>query len=98
MRGYRFSRNIQESVSRAIKLGVDPTFIEAVTGMSKRQIQWIASGERPRNSMRNQDCGCRRTRQRNQKSEHPEVSNDGIVMIIYLSQREHVFFTVPESL
>jgi len=94
MRGRRFSRDIQESVSRAINLGVDPTFIGAITGVSKRQIQCIASEEKPRNSIRDQDCGCRRTRQRILKSEHPEVSNDGIVMIMYLfTKRTRLFLS-----
>jgi len=43
MRGYHFSRDVQESVPRATKLGMDPTVIEAVTGMSKQKIQWIVS-------------------------------------------------------
>jgi len=44
MRGHRFSRDIQELVTRATRLGMDPTVIEVtVTGVSKRQIQWIAS-------------------------------------------------------
>jgi len=96
--GSSFSRNIQESVSRAIKLGVDPTFIEAVTGVSKRQMQWITSEEKPGNSMRNQDCGCRRMPQRILKSEHPGVSNDGIAMIMYLFTKRTRLFTVLESL
>ena len=81
MCGRHFSRDIQESVSRATKLGVDPTVIEAVTGVSKRQIQRIVSeGEHGDLA---QDCG-RCTHQRILKSEHLEVSGDGVATGIHL--------------
>jgi len=83
MRGRRFSRDIRESVSCATKLGLDPTIIEAVTGVSKRQIQRIAFEEEHRELTRNQDRG-RRTRQRLLKSEHLEVSRCGTTIAVHL--------------
>jgi transposase len=72
MRGRRFSKDIRESVSCATKLGLDPTIIQAVTGVSKRQIQRILSEEHE-DSAQGRDYGGR-TRQRILKPEHLEVS------------------------
>ena len=81
MRGRRFPRGTQETVSRAAKLGMDPTLIEAISGISKRQIQRIVSKERHGGSTRHRECG-ERSHQRILKSEHLEVSNKSLVMAV----------------
>ena len=95
-RGHRFSRDIWESVSCATKLGLDPVVIEAVTGVSKRQIQWIACKEEHGDMTQSQERG-KWTCQRVLKPEHLKVGNSGIPMAIF-SQGGHAFLLVPKSL
>ena len=92
MRGRRFSANIRELVSHATKLGVDPTMIEAITGMSKQQIQRIVSEEEHGDSV--QECG-RRTQRRILKSEHLEVSASNAVTTAHILTRRAHFFVSP---
>ena len=91
MRGRRFPSGTQETVSRAAKLGMDPTLIEAISGVSKRQIQRIVSEERHGGSTRHRDCG-ERSRRRVLKSEHLEVSNKSLPMaVVHLLTRGDPF-------
>ena len=80
MRGRRFSADIRELVSHSAKLGVDLAMIEAIAGVSKRQIQRIVSEEEHGDPV--QDHG-RHTRQRILKSEHLEVSNSNTLTIVH---------------
>jgi hypothetical protein len=91
MRGHRFSSDIRETVSRAAKLGLDPTIIEAVTGVSKCQIQRIASEEHG-DLAQNQDRS-RRVWQRVLKSEHLEVSDNRIAVIRHFFTERAPLFT-----
>ena len=43
MHGHRWSDDIREAVIRASQLGVDPTVMQAITGVSQRSIQCIIS-------------------------------------------------------
>ena len=92
MRGRRFSTDVRESVSCATKLQLDYGLIEAITGVSKRQIQRIASEEEHGVAAQARGCG-KQTRLRILKHEHLEASNYSILTATHFNDIVLPFFS-----